>query len=350
MNKKIVLSLFILFIFMENAAYAANARVGTTFSQVQCEYLSLNWQEAYKEVLAMNFDIIRLGAYWSRIEKSKGEFDFSDLDWQIQKARENKIPILLTVGMKAPRWPEYFIPSWLRPARDFHFGSAVSDVPHVKECTLLFISKVVGRYKNEDIIVAWQVENEPLSRSGPRELWIRKDFLQKEISLVKELDGRNRPIIVNAMTYPNGFLRFLTRMAYKKNPIDETIDIAQIPALNVYFAIGQKLLSKNICFWTNPKGRISYLSQFVARAASQNKLIWVTELQAEPWEPAELVHTREKDAITCGADNFHVAFEELRSLNIDTIFLWGVEYWIYRKQQYKDNKWIEAFDQIANKN
>jgi beta-galactosidase GanA len=31
----------------------------------------------------MGFDIIRIGAYWNRIEKEEGIFDFNELDRQI---------------------------------------------------------------------------------------------------------------------------------------------------------------------------------------------------------------------------------------------------------------------------
>lgn len=331
-------------------SYAEEVRVGTTFSQVQCEYLGLDWRHTYQEVLMMKIDILRIGAYWSRIEQKKDVFDFSELDWQVQKAKEKNIPILLTVGMKAPRWPEFFIPDWLTQDIDFRFGSAISDNNSIAERNLIFIDKVIRRYKDEKIIAAWQVENEPLSRAGPKELWIRKDFLQKEIDLVRKLDNKKRSIVVNAMTYLNSFLRFLTILVYAKNPVYETIEIAPVPALNVYPAIGHKVVGQKICFWTNHKGRVDYLKRFAGRAKLLNKSLWVTELQAEPWEPGELVHKRKEDAITCGTENFIATYEELRSLNINTIFLWGAEYWIYRKDQHQDNTWIEAFNQIVSKN
>jgi len=350
MRKRIYLCLLILLSAITGNSYAENTRVGTTFSQVQCEYLGLDWRETYQEILEMDLDIIRIGAYWSRIEKQKDKFDFRELDWQIEKAKGKNIPILLTVGMKAPRWPEYFIPGWIKDNIDLRFGSSVSDNLIIQERVLIFIAQVVNRYKEEDIIIAWQVENEPLSRSGAQELWIRNDFLEKEIKLVRELDEKKRPIVLNAMTYPNGLLRFLTRFIYTQDPIYATIRIAQIPALNVYPAIGHRVIGKKICFWTAPRERIKYLQRFVNDAKSQGKSIWVTELQAEPWEPGDLVHTREEDAITCGAEDFIVTFHELRSLDIDTIFLWGAEYWLYRKKQYNDNTWVNAFNEIANQN
>ncbi len=341
---------FCLIILIAPKVFSKDFKIGTTFSQVQCEYLNLDWKNTYKEVVSMGFDIIRLGAYWNRIEKEEGRFDFSELDWQIKLAKEKNLPILFTVGMKAPRWPEYFFPDWLLKKVNIKSSSAVSDKPIIRKKTLEFIRKVVERYKNEDLIIAWQVENEPLSRSGPKELWIRPDFLKEEIKLVKKLDQHPRPVVLNAMTYSNWFLRMLNRLTYSKNPIYQTIAIAEIAAINVYPAIGQKIIGAKICFWTEPKGRMAYLRRFVNKAREHNKPLWVTELQAEPWDPGELVHLNEKKSLTCHSDNFLMVFSELHSLGIDTIFVWGVEYWLYRSKNFQDNSWIKAYNQIRNKN
>lgn len=36
--------------------------------------------------------------------------------------------------------------------------------------------------------------------------------------------------------------------------------------------------------------------------------------------------------------------EELMELNVRTIFLWGAEYWHYRKVQHEDTRW---WDEVA---
>jgi hypothetical protein len=345
--KRLVLVFTVTFIFFLSAEAENNKiKIGTTFSQVQCEYLGLDWRQAYKEVIDMGFDIIRLGAYWGRIQKKENEFDFSELDWQIKKAAQAKTPVLLTVGMKAPRWPEFFIPNWLKSKINLRSGSAASNNQLIQENVIVFIGKVIKRYQDRDIIIAWQVENEPLSRSGPDDLWIAKDFLIKEINLVKDLDSRKRPVVVNAMTYPNKFLRFLTEVIYNQDPVFQTIDVADIPALNIYSAIGHKFFDREICFFTEPQERVYYLQQFVSYADNQGKPLWVTELQAEPWEPGELVHTGKEQALTCSPQDLITSFKELRSLDVDAIFLWGVEYWLYRHQQYQVKSWIKAFRKI----
>ncbi|MDD5584782.1 MAG: beta-galactosidase, partial [Candidatus Omnitrophica bacterium] len=231
------------YMFLTNVNVYAAAKTGTTFSQVQCEYFGMDWKEAYKKTLEMDFDVVRLGAYWNRIEREESKYDFSELDWQLKELQGKKTKVLLVVGMKAPRWPEYFIPDWLMRTVKSRHSVNIAANQAIRKHTLTFIEAVVTRYKDNENIVAWQVENEPLNRSGPRNWWISADYLKEEIALVKRLDDTRRPIVVNVLSLPNTFLRFFSRLQYKKNPIYETIDIAQIPAINVYARIGHQFWS-----------------------------------------------------------------------------------------------------------
>jgi len=320
---------------------AGAVKVGTTFSQVQCEYLEMDWKDTYAKTLEMGFDIIRLGAYWSRIEKRDGVFDFSELDWQMQLARKRHQKVLLTVGMKSPRWPEYFIPQWLEKNAYLKNGADVSENPMIKKHVLEFIERTVTRYKDNSAVTAWQVENEPLNRAGPHEWRIAEGFLKEEIRTVEKIDNFKRPIITNVLVYPNKVLNFLARISYKNDPVIHTIDLAEIPAFNVYPIIGHKIGNAGICFRTEPKERIDYLRRLVSYAGNEKKEVWVTELQAEPWEPGHLVY-KGNAPITCWPESFPGTFLELRSCGIDTIFLWGAEYWIFRDKRYGDHSWRNA--------
>lgn len=313
-----------------------------TFSQVQCEYLSENWRDIYLKTLDLGFDIIRLGAYWSRIEAREGLYDFQELDWQIEQAERKQTKILLTVGMKAPRWPEYFIPAWLEKRVHLRFGSDPSEREYLQKKLFRFIQEVVLRYRGKRVIVAWQIENEPLTRSGPKELRISKEFVRQEMEFVRKLDPQNRPLVVNAMTYSNGFLRFLVRLAYKTNPVFDTMDIAEIPAINVYPVVGHKLFKRKVCFWSHIESQMRYLNIFLNKAKSLGKNLWVTELQAEPWEPGELVYLRKEPPQTCQPESFVLTYRRLSDMGIQTVFFWGVEYWFYRFHKYGDKSWLKA--------
>lgn len=348
MMRRISSIIFILFFGLwVSCAYCDSSKprrisTGVTFSQVQCEYLGIDWKDAYKKTLAMQFDVIRLGAYWNRIEKEEGVYDFRELDWQLRLARQKGTRILLTVGMKAPRWPEFHLPAWLSKNIKITRGRNAAAGTLIQEKTLQFIAAVVNRYKEEPHLIAWQVENEPLDKSGPDNWWVSRDFLQREIFLVSAADKNKRPIVVNAATYPNRLLRILSRLRYIRNPVYQVIDLAEVPAINIYSAIGHKVSGMKVCLFSAQNEYKKYFKDIISYAEERGKKMWVTELQAEPWEPGQLVHLTEGGAISCWPGSFLRDFNDITAMNVDTVLLWGVEYWIYRKDVRKDDSWVKT--------
>jgi len=335
-----------LFIFYTTVACAEDVLVGTTFSKKQCEYLKEDWKKTYSEVLEMGFGIIRLGAYWDEIQAEEGSYDFKVLDYQIRKAKEKGIPIILCVGMKVPRWPEYFIPEWVLRNMKIAPWDNVAKSDYLREKTLAFIKETVLRYADEDSIKYWQVENEPLDRIGAHGWWIGSDFLGEEVRLVRELDVRKRLIILTLSTHPNKFLGFLNRLTSPTYQLTRAIPLADIIGLNVYPAIGQKIWKFDLVFRTNPNERINAIKKVADRIRQCGKEVWITELQAEPWDPGVLVHTEENPSLTASPEMLLESFNEVRSLGIKTVLIWGVEYWVYREKHYKDSSWLDAVRSI----
>lgn len=348
MIRKLSWILTILIISQPFCANAKPMRIGTTFSPVQCEYLKQDWKKVYIKILDMGFDIVRLGAYWDKIEKEKDIYDFSDLDWQIKEAKKRKTAVLLTVGMKAPRWPEYHIPGWVLKKVDLKFGQDVSRNAYLRERTVKFIEEVVGRYENDPTLQCWQVENEPLDRSGEHYWWIGKKFLTEEVALVKKLDPLKRPIVINVATYPNKFLHFLARLFAPEPPITDSLSLCDILGLNIYPTVGHEFFRKKMYFWTHPWERVECFARIIKRAKLKGKKIWITELQAEPWEPGELVHMDKEGPKTIWPEMIKNAFCEIESLGIDAVFLWGAEYWFYRKTRYEDKSWLERAKNLVS--
>lgn len=342
----ILLGTFVFGAALMNAHADNGARLGATFSQQQCEYLNLDWKTAYEEITSMDFEFLRLGAYWSRIEKEKGKYDFSELDWQLQVALEKKIKVVLTVGMKAPRWPEYYLPQWLGNEAGTRKAGIITDNEKVCAETLRFIRVVISRYRDNGAIYAWQVENEPFNRAGPFDWRIGRDFLEQEIAAVRELDRSSRPIVVNVLTTPNSFLRFLSNFIYRADPVEEAIEVADIAAFNLYPVIGHKWWLWRFCFNAASSRMNAYMRSILRSVHAKKKRAWITELQAEPWEPGKLVHAEEDRALICPLQNYTEVFDEMRALGFDTIFLWGVEYWHFRKMKYNDTSWVDAMENI----
>jgi len=343
MKKLILAVLIVLTVSSASAEEMTVPRVGATYSPIQSVYLGLDWKKTYLDVLDTGFDIIRLGAYWSEIEKTEGVYDFDALDWQIEEARGRGIPVVLTIGMKAPRWPEYFLPEWLLRRARLPARSDVSKNEEVRKLTLGFIEKAVTRYKDEPIISVWQVENEPLNRIGEKSWYIGTDFLTEEVNLVKKLDGGKHPILITAATYPNKFLRFLAGIFSCADPVKQYTDIADIIGINVYPTIGHKFLRMGMYFKTEKKERVKYFSSLKKYIEENGKKTWITELQAEPWEPGYVVYKEKRVPLTAEPEETGQFFMELEGIGIKTIFFWGVEYWHFRELKYKDEKWKELF-------
>ena len=326
--------------------YAEPVRVGTTFSPLQCEYLGLDWKKTYLAILELEFDIVRLGAYWSEIEKEKDVYDFSSLDWQIEEARKKRMPVVLTVGMKAPRWPEYFIPDWALEKARLSFGADISKNEFLKKRTLKLIKKVVVRYKNDPAIRYWQVENEPLNRIGEKHWFIGRDFLKQEVELVRSLDNKARPVLLTTATYPHWFLRTISRLSVRHDPVKECLGLCDIIGFNVYPTVGHKLWSAGFYFRATRRGMERYFSNLIDLAKNNGKKVWITELQAEPWEPGHLVYKPEEMPVTASPEVTAERFRAFRKLGAGTILLWGAEYWLYRLERYGATRWLEMLKDL----
>src|SRR5919202_3018464 len=86
-------------------------QVGFSFRPLQAEALDLDPPQTLRRLLEHPFEVIRLAAYWNRIEMAPERFDFSDLDWQFEAAQRAGKRIILCVGaVKAFGYPEFFVP------------------------------------------------------------------------------------------------------------------------------------------------------------------------------------------------------------------------------------------------
>src|SRR5438034_5437535 len=86
--------------------------LGISFRSPQVDVLGLDAQTTLQTLLTFPFQIIRLGAYWNRIEPEPGVFHFDELDWQIDAAERAGKHIILCVGpLKTFSYPEFFVPA-----------------------------------------------------------------------------------------------------------------------------------------------------------------------------------------------------------------------------------------------
>ena len=311
--------------------------LGFTFSERQADYLDVSWRQAYSAAMDLQPNLVRLAAYWDTIESAPGKYDFSDLDWMLDHTPAQS-SVLLVVGMKAPRWPEYYLPRWLRADLHLPKGADVAQDPNVRAATLRFIAKVVQHERGRSNIKYWQVENEPLDPSGPHQWTIDGGFLAEEIGLVRSLDPA-RPIVASMFvdTSPLGTLPpWRSRLQDRAR---ELLGLADVIGLDVYpirpvsTRSFQLSLQWPVWVW---EGRVRGLQQLAQAAGKQT---WISEAQAEPWLPSRLVYTGSAPARNAAPGLTTTTVDRLQADGFNTILLWGVEYWYMRSERYQDRNW-----------
>src|SRR5256714_12221658 len=232
---------------------AGPVQVGTSFSPKRAAYLGLDYRSAFPRLEAMHFRVIRLSAYWDQVEAE----GFEQLDWLMNEAKRSHQPIVLTLGMKALGWPEFYIPPSTIPAAGISTGQDVASDATLRDATLAFVSETALRYRDNPSLIAWQIENEPFNRAGPDRLWINASLVREEMSSVRQLDTHHRPLIVNAFSHFNlvfdqvsarqGFdlrqwLGFEADSAEHDSP--SVLKRGDVLGLDVYTAIGYQFLGQ----------------------------------------------------------------------------------------------------------
>jgi hypothetical protein len=325
--------------------------VGVTFSPRQAEYLGMPWKDTFSAVLGLSPTVVRLGAYWDEIERQPGVYDFSTLDWQLERLPAASYRVVLTVGMKAPRWPEYYLPAWLVRETTVGPRGTISDDPAVREATLRFVEAVVRRYQDHPSIAYWQVENEPLDPAGPRQWRIGAGFLADEVALVRSLDHRERPVILSMFVdTPPPLAGLPPWRSRDEGRARVLLDLADVLGLDLYPSRGIRIFGRDLYLdwsgwaWERPAMTLRQL------ALDQDKDAWVMEAQAEPWEPARLVYLDGTESRSVGPATAAETFGRLSSGGFGTILLWGAEHWYMRQERHDDPSWLDTLRPLFHSN
>jgi len=309
----VIIGLFI-YLFTGTATPAKKVEWGVTFSKGAAIDYTADWQKMFLSILDdLKIKKIRLIAYWSEIEKAQGKFDFQDLDWQVNEASKRGAEIILAVGRRLPRWPECFSPEWSKTLSEKDNQDAIIN----------YIEETINRYKGNENIKIWQIENEPFLRTFGECPKLDKEFLEREIALVKYLDAR--PVMITESG------EFSTWIGGARR--------ADIVGTSVYRIIYGKL------------GYVTYPIPpvFYAKKANLIKLFFnikdiiPIEVQAEPWgdKPVKQMTPEEQD-ISMSLEQFNKNIEYLKNTGFDEGYLWGVEWWYWRKANGDDRFWSRA--------
>lgn len=299
---------------------------GVSFIPDYAQSLGLDPQQTMNALTGIGVKQFRLVSYWSDIEQTPGHYDFSQLDWQFKKAEAAHAKVILTVGLRQPRWPECHAPDWVNinaPASTWQ--------PQLEA----FMQKVVERYKNSPSLESYQLENEYFLKGFGICTNYDRNRLVSEYNLVKKTDP-SHPIIVgrsnNALGFPVG------------QPQPDEFSIS------VYKRVWDAGVTHRYLEYPQPAWFYGYIAG--VQKIFNHKDMMIAELQAEAWPPngqtiqqTSLVEQNK----SLDARRLKDRFQYGRATGMRQIELWGAEYWYYRLTVLHDpSLWNIARQEFQN--
>jgi hypothetical protein len=332
--------------------------LGLSYRPPQVEALGLDAQLTLRTLLAYPFQLIRLGAYWNRMEPAPGAFDTRSLDWQVEASERAGKQIVLCVGaLKTFGYPEFFAPAHHLP-NPLPERTRIRPVAYQPLLTAAtdFITRIVDRYKAHTSIVAWQVEHEAVDPLGMEHSW-RLDvaFVEKEVQAVRQADP-SRPILMNGFL-PVSLPVRLTQWWQTHDQGDSLAvahQLADIIGVDYYprhalVSVGGATLYLDGS--RSPWQQRRWM-ELLASSRARGKRVMISEGQAEPWEAVTTPpNPHARGMYSCRPenviDNYNrcLGWAHQAAFSLDAYLFWGAEYWMLR-QQYGDRSYMHAFARI----
>lgn len=285
-------------------------RFGVSFSAKQCRSFGIDPEQTLAWLLEeAGFRRFRLMSYWNEHEKQPGQYDFAELDAQLDRIEMAGGIVTLCLGARQPRWPENHWPQWAWNA----------DKPTRTAALLAYIEAVVKHCKTRVCIVSYQLENEALLKRWGDRPEVDVARLRAEYALVQQLDPA-RPIIMSTSTSWG-------------IPVHQPIP--DIVGFSFYSVIYRDGAYHHSLFYPWVHRLRAYLIWQLL-----NRRAFIHELQLEPWGPAAIwkMDSAEQDRSMSTAQirrNVRLA-RRIRTYPID---LWGGEWWYWRHNHGDDSIW-----------
>jgi len=317
-----ILAIIFCYFFVGRAPAQKNITWGVDFSQMQAESLGLDWKKTYSAIIDdLGAKNIKLHTQWDWVEGEQGNYYFDDIDWQLKQAERKNVKIIYVLGMKTGRWPECHIPKW---------ASNLSEQQQ-KDATLNYIKTVAQRYKDNEAITYWQVENEPFFKFGNCPSWYynNSDFLKQEIELVKSIDN-TRPIIISDSGEQSNW--------FKAAKISDIVGITMYRKVWAHITDG---FGFNFNSFLSP---VTYWRKALLIKKIFGKDVICIELQAEPWTSKPFYDILlDEQSKTMNLDLFKQNVEYAKETGLDKFYFWGVEWWYWMKEkQGRPEIWQEV--------
>ena len=335
------------------------ARLGISFRPRQAEALGLDPMDTLATLLDYPFQLIRLGAYWNRIETGPGRFETGELDGQIDAAEQAGKQIILCLGpVKTFGYPEFFVPDHQLP-EPLREGALVEPgaYPALLEAGQAFAARLVRRYRDRKAIVAWQVEHDAVDPLGLEHSWrLSADFVRREVEAVRAADP-TRPVLLNGFLPTSAPVRL--QQWWRTRDQGDSLVVAQQLAdvIGVDFYPRHALVA-GVGWTVYLAGRIGALRRrrrMLRRAAASGQRLMIVEGQAEPWEAVTTPPSPQDLAMySCLPEHLIENYSQCMRWNargscaLDAYLFWGAEYWVLRQQQ-GDPRYLRAFARVLER-
>lgn len=299
---------------------------GVSFIPDYARSLGLDPQRTMDALTGIGVRDFRLVSYWSDMEPSPGHYDFSQLDWEFKKAEAAHASVTLVLGLRQPRWPECHAPGWVdisKPDSQWQ--------PQLET----FMKKVIERYKSSPSLKQYQLENEYFLKGFGDCTNFDRQRLISEYDLVKSTDP-SHPVIVgrsnNALGFPVG------------QPQPDEFSIS------VYKRVWDAGWTHRYIEYPWPAWYYGFLAG--VQKIFLHKDMMIGELQAEAWPPngksIQEISLNEQNK-SLNARRLKDRFQYGRATGMRQIYLWGAEYWYYRKVKLHDpSLWNVARQEFSN--
>jgi hypothetical protein len=297
---------------------------GVSFSPEYAESLGLDSKKAYVEILKdLKPKYIRLAVPWSRVELNNGSYSFTNVDYYMNEAKKYNTKVVLSLGQKVPRWPECYIPEWIK----------TTPVSEKKKELLSYIETTVNRYKDHEALEYWQVENEPFIKFEFGECSIFDESSVKgEVELVKSLDPKHKIIMTDS-----GELSTWQKAS----------SMGDILGVTLYRVVR----TRSGFVWNYSWIPASVYELRAALWGKNYNNFFVSELQAEPWfdggTPTNTEISIQEQTSSLAQMQKNISFA--KKVGASRVYFWGVEWWYWMKSTQNNSiYWEEGKKELGN--
>jgi hypothetical protein len=337
------------------------AQLGISFRPLQAAALGLDPAAALRALLGYPFQLIRIGAYWNRLEPAPGSFRPDELDRQLDAAERAGKQVIVCVGpVKTFGYPEFFVPPHhLNPP--LREGALVTPDSHWRllDAGIAFLTRIVQRYREHDAIIAWQVEHEAVDPLGMEHSWrLSEAFVRSEVEAVRAADP-GRPVMMSGFLPTSTPVRLQQwwRTRDQGDSLSAAQRLADIVGIDFYprHALAGAGPVSLYLDGSGARSQRQRRERLLDWAAAAGRRLMIAEGQAEPWEavttppsPAgrAMYSCRPEDLI--GNYSHCMRWTGARPSVIDGYLFWGAEYWLLRERQ-GDPRYLRAFARVLER-